>query len=65
MGTRLLFVDIMIAVELFFKQLRGQKVKKRERHKLKRTLNDMASLVPVTILMLLPVSLPSKQVFTY
>ncbi|PON46916.1 CHCH- LETM1-like protein [Parasponia andersonii] len=56
MGTWLLFVDIMIALELFFKQLRGYKVTRRERHTLKRTLNDIASLVPVTILMLLPVS---------
>ncbi|XP_062087543.1 uncharacterized protein LOC133794343 [Humulus lupulus] len=56
MGTRLLFVDIRSALELFFKQMGGYKVTRSESNKLKRTLNDMASLVPVTILMLLPVS---------
>lgn len=56
MGTQLLFVDIMCALGLLFKQLHGHKVTKRERKKLKSTLNDIATLIPVTILMLLPVS---------
>ncbi|KAM1011285.1 hypothetical protein FF1_046505 [Malus domestica] len=56
MGTQLLFIDITISAELLLKQLRGHKVTRRERNKLKRTLNDITSLVPVTILMLLPVS---------
>ncbi|KAF4350896.1 hypothetical protein F8388_008078 [Cannabis sativa] len=56
MGTRLLFVDIKSVLELLFKQLSGYKITRRENNKLKRTLNDMASLVPITILMLLPVS---------
>lgn len=56
MGTQLLFIDFMTAVELLVKQLRGDKVTRRERSMLKRTLNDLTSLIPVTILMLLPVS---------
>ncbi|KAM2993925.1 hypothetical protein FF2_045964 [Malus domestica] len=56
MGTQLLFIDITISAELLLKQLRGHKVTRRERNKLKGTLNDITSLVPVTILMLLPVS---------
>ncbi|KAL5575200.1 hypothetical protein UlMin_016899 [Ulmus minor] len=56
MGTQLLFVDITIAVQLVFRQLRGHEFTRRERTKLKRTTNDVASLIPVTILMLLPVS---------
>lgn len=56
MGTHLLFIDIMSALELLLKQLRGHKVSRRERKKLQRTLNDITSLIPVTILMLLPVS---------
>ncbi|GMI82086.1 hypothetical protein HRI_001877900 [Hibiscus trionum] len=56
LGTQLLFVDITVSVELLAKQLRGQKVTAREKRKLKRTLNDIATLIPVTILMLLPVS---------
>lgn len=55
MGTQLLFVDIMIAMELVFKQLSGYKATRRERDKLKRMLNDVSSLIPITILMLLPV----------
>ncbi|XWS20245.1 hypothetical protein CRYUN_Cryun31cG0083700 [Craigia yunnanensis] len=56
LGTQLLFIDIMVSLELLLKKLRGQKVTVREKRKLKRTLNDIATLIPVTILMLLPVS---------
>ncbi|XP_043818026.1 uncharacterized protein LOC110626628 isoform X2 [Manihot esculenta] len=56
MGTQLLFVDIMDALELLSKQLRGQRVSRRERRKLQRILTDIATLIPITILMLLPVS---------
>lgn len=56
MGTQLLFTDISVAAELLVNQLRGYQVAERERKKLKRTLNDISSLIPVTILMLLPVS---------
>ncbi|XP_050382337.1 uncharacterized protein LOC126799222 isoform X2 [Argentina anserina] len=56
MGTHLLVIDLMNAFELLLKQLRGHKVSRRERNKLQRTLNDITSLIPVTILMLLPVS---------
>ncbi|KAG2722890.1 hypothetical protein I3760_02G147600 [Carya illinoinensis] len=56
MGMRLLFTDFMVALELLLNQLRGHRVTERETKKLKRTLNDIASLIPVTILMLLPVS---------
>lgn len=56
LGTQLLFVDITVSLELLAKRLRGQKVTAREKRKLKRTLNDIATLIPVTILMLLPVS---------
>ncbi|KAJ0074990.1 hypothetical protein Patl1_34217 [Pistacia atlantica] len=56
MGTQLLFIDISMSLELLLKQLHGYKVTMRERKKLKRTLNDIATLIPITILMLLPVS---------
>ncbi|KAK8581207.1 hypothetical protein V6N12_071442 [Hibiscus sabdariffa] len=59
LGTQLLFVDITASLELLAKQLRGQKVTAREKKKLKRTLNDIATLIPVTILMLLPIQRPS------
>ena len=56
MGTQLLFTDIRVAAELLVNKLCGYQVAERERKKLKRTLNDISSLIPVTILMLLPVS---------
>ncbi|XP_031381025.1 uncharacterized protein LOC116195805 isoform X1 [Punica granatum] len=56
MGTQLLLIDITVSMELLLKQWRGHKVSKREQKKLKRTLKDIASLIPVTILMLLPVT---------
>ncbi|RVX11646.1 hypothetical protein CK203_015764 [Vitis vinifera] len=56
MGTQLLFIDIMASLELLLKQMRGRRVTERERKKLKQTVADIASLILVTILMLLPVS---------
>lgn len=56
MGTQLLFTDIRVVAELLVNQLRGYQVTERERKKLKRTLNDISSLIPETIIMLLPVS---------
>ncbi|CAK7356733.1 unnamed protein product [Dovyalis caffra] len=56
MGTQLLYVDVNCALKLLLKQLHGHEVTTRERRKLQRTLNDIVTLVPVTILMLLPVS---------
>ncbi|OMO66625.1 LETM1-like protein [Corchorus olitorius] len=56
LGTQLLCIDIMASMELLLKQLCGQKLRAREKRKLKRTFNDIATLIPVTILMLIPVS---------
>ncbi|XAR67692.1 hypothetical protein NMG60_11002562 [Bertholletia excelsa] len=56
MGTQLLFIDIVDVMGLIAKQLRGYKITKRERRKIERTLADIASLIPITILMLIPVS---------
>lgn len=56
MGTQLLFTDIRVAAELLVNQLRAYQVAERERKKLRRTLNDISLLIPVTMIMLLPVS---------
>ncbi|XP_076881224.1 uncharacterized protein LOC143529283 [Bidens hawaiensis] len=56
MGTRLLFIDVRDAFGLLVKQLSGNKITNRERGKISRTLNDIATLIPITILMLIPVS---------
>lgn len=60
MGTQLLFIDVVDALGLLMKKLRGRQVTKRERKKIERTLADLATLIPVTILMLLPVSICVK-----
>ncbi|KAI3777836.1 hypothetical protein L1987_47639 [Smallanthus sonchifolius] len=56
MGTRLLFIDIADFIGLLVKQLRGKKITSREKRKIKRTLNDIVTLVPITILMIIPMS---------
>ncbi|KAI4381910.1 hypothetical protein MLD38_007930 [Melastoma candidum] len=56
MGTQLLVTDIQVSVDLLSKQFCGQRLTRRERKKIRRTLLDLAYMVPVTILMLLPVS---------
>ncbi|KAL6578844.1 hypothetical protein OROMI_009060 [Orobanche minor] len=43
-------------LSLKYINIHGGKVTKREKKKIKRTLSDFATLVPVVILMLLPVS---------
>ncbi|KAK6148832.1 hypothetical protein DH2020_016357 [Rehmannia glutinosa] len=58
MGTQLLFVDISDTLRFLAKKLCGDKVTKRERKKMQKTLADIATLIPVTILMLLPIPSP-------
>ncbi|XP_073299314.1 uncharacterized protein [Primulina huaijiensis] len=55
-GTQLLFIDILDSLRLLAKKLCGHKVTKRERRKMQRTATDVVTLVPITILMLIPVS---------
>ncbi|XP_028756088.1 uncharacterized protein LOC114715412 isoform X2 [Neltuma alba] len=56
MGTQLLYIDIKVALELLMRQVHGCKVTRRQKKKLERTLTDIITLVPVTVLMLLPVT---------
>ncbi|KAL5729094.1 hypothetical protein ACHQM5_002093 [Ranunculus cassubicifolius] len=56
LGTRLLFIDMSVATGFLLKQVHGHMLTERETKKLKRTLVDFATVIPVTILMLLPVS---------
>ena len=64
MGTQLLFIDIMASLELLLKQMRGRRVTERERKKLKQTLAGIASLIPVTTVMLLPVITYSSTLYS-
>ncbi|KAK7294238.1 hypothetical protein RJT34_17125 [Clitoria ternatea] len=56
MGTVLLFIDIMVALELLVRHARGCKASRSQRKRLNRTMTDIIVLIPVTILMLLPVT---------
>ncbi|MED6196795.1 hypothetical protein PIB30_050665 [Stylosanthes scabra] len=56
MGTRLLFMDIKVAFELLVKQAHGFKASRSQRRRLARTFTDVIVLIPMTILMLLPVT---------
>ncbi|XP_076894173.1 uncharacterized protein LOC143546376 [Bidens hawaiensis] len=56
MGTRLLLIDVADFIRLLVKQLRAKKITSREKRKIKRTLNDIVTLVPITILMIIPMS---------
>ncbi|XP_077209981.1 uncharacterized protein LOC143845495 isoform X2 [Tasmannia lanceolata] len=56
MGTRLLFIDISVALGIFQKQICGHTLTKRQSNKLRKTIVDVAYVIPVAILMLLPVS---------
>ncbi|XP_034694373.1 uncharacterized protein LOC117920830 [Vitis riparia] len=54
----------MASLELLLKQMRGRKVTERKRKKLKQTVADIASLILVTILMLLPVITYSSTLYS-
>ncbi|KAI7741343.1 hypothetical protein M8C21_029248, partial [Ambrosia artemisiifolia] len=56
MGTRLLFIDVADFISLLVKQLRGKKITSREKRKIRRTLKDIVNLVPITIIMIIPMS---------
>ncbi|KAE9612389.1 hypothetical protein Lalb_Chr06g0172521 [Lupinus albus] len=55
-GTQLLAIDVAAATGLFRRSLIGDELTEKEKKTLKRTLTDMASVVPIGILMLLPVT---------
>ncbi|MED6118878.1 hypothetical protein PIB30_006667 [Stylosanthes scabra] len=56
MGTRLLLMDIKVAFKLLAKQAHGFKASRSQRRRLARTFTDVIVLIPMTILMLLPVT---------
>lgn len=55
MGTSLLFFDVGVTSRLILKHICGSTLTKREKKKIVRTLIDLACVVPITIVMLLPV----------
>ncbi|XP_054796851.1 uncharacterized protein LOC129302182, partial [Prosopis cineraria] len=55
-GTQLLAFDVAAATGLVRRALIGDELTEKEKKTLKRTLTDMASVVPIGVLMLLPVT---------
>ncbi|RAL51717.1 hypothetical protein DM860_010435 [Cuscuta australis] len=56
-GTQLLAIDVAAATELLAKTvIRHDELTEKEKQALKRTLTDLASVVPIGFLMLLPVT---------
>jgi hypothetical protein len=56
-GTQLLAIDTGAAMGLLKRSIIGDELTQKEKQALQRTLTDLASVVPIGILMLLPVSL--------
>lgn len=56
-GTQLLAIDVAAAMELLRRVLIGDDLTAKEKKALQRTMTDLASVVPIGVLMLLPVSL--------
>ncbi|CAK9200674.1 unnamed protein product [Sphagnum troendelagicum] len=55
-GTKLLGTDVGVAMVLLRRAVLGQKLTDREEKILRRTLMDLASVIPIGFLMLLPVT---------
>lgn len=55
-GTQLLAVDVAAAMGLLRRSLIGDELTEKEKKSLRRTMIDLASVVPIGVLMLLPVS---------
>ncbi|KAG7034483.1 LETM1 and EF-hand domain-containing protein anon-60Da, mitochondrial [Cucurbita argyrosperma subsp. argyrosperma] len=55
-GTQLLAIDVAAAMGLLRRVLIGDELTGKEKNALRRTLTDLASVVPIGVLMLLPVT---------
>ncbi|XP_031266218.1 uncharacterized protein LOC116124635 isoform X2 [Pistacia vera] len=55
-GTQLLAIDVAAATVLLRRALVGDELTEKEKQALRRTLTDLASVVPIGVLMLLPVT---------
>lgn len=56
-GTQLLAIDVAAAMGLLRRVIIGDELTDKEKQALRRTLTDLASVVPIGVLMLLPVSI--------
>nr|GMC79446.1 uncharacterized protein LOC109149932 isoform X1 [Ipomoea batatas] len=55
-GTQLLAIDVAAAMELLKRAIIGDELTEKEKQALRRTLTDLASVIPIGFLMLLPVT---------
>ncbi|ERM98939.1 uncharacterized protein LOC18426964 isoform X1 [Amborella trichopoda] len=55
-GTQLLAIDVAAAMVLLRRAITGDELTEKEKKSLRRTLIDLASVIPIGILMLLPVT---------
>lgn len=55
-GTQLLAIDVSAAATLLKRAASGDELTEKEKKALRRTLTDLASVIPIGFLMLLPVS---------
>ncbi|KAJ8532683.1 hypothetical protein K7X08_015572 [Anisodus acutangulus] len=55
-GTQLLAIDVAVALGLLRRLIVGDELTDKEKQALRRTLTDLASVVPIGFLMLLPVT---------
>nr|XP_043609735.1 uncharacterized protein LOC122581566 isoform X4 [Erigeron canadensis] len=55
-GTQLLAIDVAAATGLLIRVLTGDELTEKEKQGLRRTLTDLASVIPIGFLMLLPVT---------
>ncbi|CAG7877863.1 unnamed protein product [Brassica rapa] len=55
-GTQLLAIDSAAAMKLLRRSLIGDELTQKEKKALRRTMTDLASVIPIGILMLLPVT---------
>ncbi|XP_039031096.1 uncharacterized protein LOC120165705 isoform X2 [Hibiscus syriacus] len=55
-GTQLLAIDVAAATEFLRRSLIGDELAEKEKKALRRTLTDLASVIPISVLMLLPVT---------
>jgi hypothetical protein len=62
-GTQLLAIDTGAAMGLLRRALIGDELTHKEKQALQRTLTDLASVVPIGILMLLPVSICCTSIY--
>lgn len=56
MGTKLLFLDIMVTGRNIQKRIFGQSLTKREKKQIARTVMDIICVIPIAILMIVPVT---------